>query len=171
MSRHKLHEAWVTKDFDTFFRELEKFLAFIIRKYVKYIPNNGFEELRDELRFRVYYTLEEHPFDETRSNFLSYVFSIARNGISSWLNKAKKEIPVAEVRDGRATNFCTEVYKTPDLHPDFHSIFPAEVEPIKTTFSCLVEEEAFNEAVWERMSEQVQNYMRVMAWNVYVRDR
>jgi hypothetical protein len=78
-------------------------VIYLIRKYVlKRVYDE--EELIDTLKVRVYETLLERPFDGSRSNFGSYVYSIVRNGITKFLSK-KKSYPTDEFHNATKDNF------------------------------------------------------------------
>ena len=171
MGTSKIEDYYMGKDHPNFLKELGHFISFLIKKYVGDLEQSQFEELKDALLFRVYSTLSMRPYKKGRSDFRSYVYSITRNGISSFLHRRNREILSDEVRSTSLDDgFETVCFKYPGFHPMFMRKYPEINQIMKSQLNALIEEGYFNSQVWESMSMDCKNYSRVLLWNLFVRN-
>ena len=167
----KIEEYYTAGQFDLFYIELKKFSRFVIRRHF-FIDRNREEDLCDELIERVYVILRERPHEKGRSDFRSYLYSIMRNGLSSYGNKHKREIlsadPRAELEDLYEDNhsFLREVSK-PTFQSEFLEYFSENASSAIAIFEEMVVLGDLNMEEWDKISSTNQNCVRVPFWKYW----
>lgn len=168
----KIERLYLAKDYNKFYVELLNFTSYIIRRYVTFpLDPMVFEDLRDALVVRSIDTLTMRPWQPGRSDFRSYIFSVTRNGISSFLHRYGREVSKEEVysdTDSYHQDFTS--FEIPNFSPEFVLLYPQSDGKLKKLFKDLVGEGEFNTAVWEILSLEDQNFMKVLFWKMLVKD-
>ncbi|GAI81270.1 unnamed protein product [marine sediment metagenome] len=112
----------------------------------------------------------ERPYQTGRSDFRTYIYSVARNGISSFLHHSKKEILSDKVRTKPYYEPKDFYAKIPGFNSEFNEIFPGKENFMKEIVKSLVVGGEFHDDIWENLSLENQNYSRVILWKLLVRE-
>lgn len=159
-----------------FLKELGQFTAFLIKRYVGELEASDFEELKDSLICRVFETFHERPFVAGRSDFRTYIYSIIRNGISSFNHRRGREIPSEEVRsnnvneegkDDKDLELKYNLDQVPAYNEIFTKVFPKESLENRYRVAQLIKDGEINEKIWDQMTVEQQNYARVLLWKMF----
>lgn len=104
------------RNFELFKLELMGFVLFVINKYMFY-KSDDFDNF-DCFDYVYAYTLEKllynNNFDSTKGKFLSYVYTIIRNGLSSFLHNVKKN-SCYNLQSFEESSFCEDYLTFKDV--------------------------------------------------------
>ncbi len=169
--KSKLETLYFTEQYPSFLKELGQFISYLITRYVEVavgsLEESSRDELKDTLVFRVISTLKERPYEQHRADFRTYIYSIARNGITKYLNKAKRSI---RLTDEMMALFEAKGYMdqhlvfTVKFSQAFVSIFGHMEGWIVEKVIDLSSSSRWDTRGWKHLSDEDKNYLRVFLW-------
>jgi hypothetical protein len=164
-----------------FYEELVRFAHYVIKLYYPGCGGHEVEDLRDALVAKVYFVMDERPWDANfGSDFRTYLFYVMRNEVSNYLSRAKRDVMCDSLDvDGGVVEFVG--VESGGVESDavdlsgigfngrFGEIFGGLQCDIIRDFRLFVQE-PFDMDYWNTLSREVQGYFQILLWGLFRRD-